>query len=57
MSLLFATQLTTVATAVLALSAIVPAACAIRAFRKQPQEVSASEHRLTGASRSSRTRS
>jgi hypothetical protein len=40
MSLIFATQLTAIATAVLAVFAIVTAVFAIRAFRKQSQEVS-----------------
>jgi hypothetical protein len=40
MSLIFATQLTAVATATLALFAIVTAFYAVRAFRKQSQEVS-----------------
>jgi len=40
MSLIFATQLTAVATAVLAVFAIVTAVYAIRAFRKQSKEVS-----------------
>ena len=39
MSLIFATQLTAVATATLAVFAIVTAVFAILAFRKQPQEV------------------
>lgn len=40
MSLIFATQMTAVATAVLAAFAIVTAFYAVRAFRKQSQEVS-----------------
>jgi hypothetical protein len=40
MSLIFATQLTAVATAVLAVFAIVTAFYAVRAFREQSQEVS-----------------
>ena len=40
MSLIFATQLTAIATAVLAMFAIVTGIYAIRAFRKQSQEVS-----------------
>jgi hypothetical protein len=46
MSLLFATQLTGVATAVLAVFAIVTGIYAIRAFRKQSQEVSAIEQQV-----------
>jgi hypothetical protein len=40
MSLIFATQLTAVATAMLAIFAIITAVYAVRAFRKQSQEVS-----------------
>jgi hypothetical protein len=46
MSLIFATQLTAVATAVLALFAIVTAFYAGQAFRKQSQEVSAIERQV-----------
>ncbi len=46
MSLIFATQLTAVATAVLAVFAIVTAVYAVRAFRKQSQEVSAIERQV-----------
>ena len=47
MSLIFATQLTAVATAVLAVFAIVTAFYARQAFRKQSQEVSAIERQVT----------
>lgn len=47
MSLLFATQLTAVATVVLAVGAIVTAFFAFRAFRKQSQEVSEQGRMLT----------
>jgi hypothetical protein len=46
MSLIFATQLAAVATAVLAVFAIVTGIYAIRAFRKQSQEVSAIERQV-----------
>ena len=46
MSLIFATQLTAIATAMLAVFAVVTAVYAIRAFRKQAQEVGAIERQV-----------
>jgi hypothetical protein len=54
MSLIFATQLTAAATAVLAVFAIVTAVYARKAFRKQSQEVAAIERQVTDGQETAR---